>query len=334
MNLDIKTAVQTAFYISIFGVLLGIVLGIRNIRSGRKLLYFKKRRDLMVRGWRLLFMALVMIGVAFFMNSYAEPAAYLVFPPSPTVTLTATITLTPTMTVTPSISPTASITPTPAISYTPHIPDEITVEFTSVVSANEDVLFSSLTFSRKLDDDYQPIDPLTEFENPVSKIYASFSYDKMSVDAQWSTIWYRLTDHAIICYETKPWDGGTGGYGYSDCEPSSIDWKPGEYEVQLFVGTKWLVSGRFTVVGEPPTPTASPSPTWTATPTRTTTPTRTLTSSPTITSTRTPLPTTTNTPTRTNTPTITQTATRIPTSTTTPTRTLTPTITLTPTPFY
>jgi len=45
MNLDIKTAVQTAFYISIFGVLLGIVLGIRNIRSGRKLLYFKKRRD-------------------------------------------------------------------------------------------------------------------------------------------------------------------------------------------------------------------------------------------------------------------------------------------------
>jgi len=48
-----------------------------------------------------------------------------------------------------------------------------------------------------------------------------------------------------ICSETKPWDGSTGGYGYTQCNPSSEQWQPGDYEVQLFVGLTWISSGSF-----------------------------------------------------------------------------------------
>lgn len=51
LNLDIKTAVQVAFFLSVLGIILGVVLGVRSIREGRKLLYFRKRQDLIAKGW-------------------------------------------------------------------------------------------------------------------------------------------------------------------------------------------------------------------------------------------------------------------------------------------
>ena len=65
----------------------------------------------------------------------------------------------------------------------------------------------------------------------------------------------------------NPWDGGTGGVGYTDWNPEPYLWLAGEYEVQIFVGLSWKTSGRFTVEGQPPTavPSATPSPTRTST---------------------------------------------------------------------
>ena len=102
MNLDIKTFVQAAFFLAIGGFILSLILGIRSFRAGRQLMYFRKRRERMVRGWRMILTALFLAAAAVALNRFAEPVLYQVFPPSPTVTLTPTVTLSPTITLTPT----------------------------------------------------------------------------------------------------------------------------------------------------------------------------------------------------------------------------------------
>jgi len=70
MNLDFRTAFQTLLVLIIIAVILSILAGIRTIRSGQRLLYYRKRRDLIARGWRTIFGAVVLVGVAFAINRY------------------------------------------------------------------------------------------------------------------------------------------------------------------------------------------------------------------------------------------------------------------------
>lgn len=183
------------------------------------------------------------------------------------------------------------------------MPTEILGEFERTITPNPDALFSFIQFARELGDDLQPIEPSTEFDNPIDKIFGAFSYNNMSDGVQWSALWYRQGE--LVYYETKPWDGGTGGYGYTDWDPGSNEWLPGTYEVQIFVGDAWKSSGFFTVSGTPPTPSTTPSPTISPTPSNTPTKTRTIT--PTQTKWPTSTVTETNTPTATRTPRVTPT---------------------------
>ena len=317
-NLDIKTAVQTAFFLAIIGVLSSIWLMVKNYRIAQKMPFFQKRIKMQWKAIRFLFLGIVFGGAAVFFNRYAEPAVYLIFPPSPTITLTPTITMTPTITLSPTLTLSPTITYTPAISPTPSIPEEIQDLFEVTIVPNPDALFSPIIFSKEIDENLQPINPSEEFDHPISIIYATYSYVNMVPFSQWTSIWYRLSDMSILCYETAPWNGGTGGYGYSECETNASEWQPGFYEVQLFVGDTWTASGRFAIIGSPPTNTPTISPT----------PTRTRTFTPTVS--RTPLPT--STPSITRTPTNTSTRTNTPTITLTPTKTYTFTATRTPRP--
>lgn len=312
MKLDIQTGVQTAFITFLLLALLSFIMGISSIRAGTKLQYFRKRHDRVMQGWRMLFVSFAFGIASFVVNSYAEPVVYRIYPPSPTVTLTSTITITPTISLTPTITETPTITNTPSITNTPGIPEEVASQFESTITPAAEPVFSSLRFARKLDKNYQPEEPAEEFANPISSIFASFSYDQMTPNAQWSALWYRNGE--LVWFETIPWNGGTGGFGYSEWAPTPDQWLPGIYEVQMFVGTKFIVSGQFTVTGTPPTaaPTKPPTPTRTATPTIGPSPTRT----------DTPTPTVTITPTITKTPTIT--LTRRPTATRWPTLTPAP----------
>lgn len=312
MNLDIKTGVLVATILAVLAGLLALLIGIQSIRSGSRLNYFRKRRDRLVRGWRLIVVFAVMLIFALLINRFAEPVAYRFFPPSPTVTSTPTITQTPTITLTPTISLTPTITETPSITNTPSMPIALETQFESTITPNPDAVFSPVVFSNDLDDNFQPVNPAIEFANPISVLYGVFSYDQMTVGAQWSALWYRGAD--LVCFETLPWNGGTGGFGYTDCENPLGGWLPGVYEVQIFTGTLWKVSGQFTVTGEPPTPTATLTPTRTPIPSATTgptptvpspTPSPTLSPSPTPTITRTPTATNTRRPTDTRRPTLT-----------------------------
>lgn len=327
MKLDIHTGVVT--FVALLSVLAayGLWAGIHSIRKARTLKFFRMRRDRMVTGWRMLLLSVVFIAVALVTSRFAEPIAYHYFPPTitPTFTATATLvpttTLTPTITQTPTITLTPSVTDTPTITPTPHMPLVIEDLFTSTTTPNPEAVFSPIQFASALKD-YLPVNPTTVFKNPVGHVYAQFSYDKMTPGAQWSALWYYGNE--LVFYETNPWDGGTGGFGYSDWDPEPYRWLAGEYEVQIFVGLIWKTSGRFTVEGQPPTavPSATPSPTRTSTSTH----------APTATAkpsdTRVPSPTATLKPTV-NTPTNTPENTHAPTPTKTPP---TPAATHAPTP--
>lgn len=311
LNLDIHTSVQTAFILTLVLALLCLLVGVRSIQAGSKLQYFRKRHDRIVHGWRMVFIACIFGFSSYLVSNYAEPLAYRAFPPSPTVTSTPTITVTPSISPTPTITLTPTITNTPSVTNTPFLPEEIERLFESTITPAADPVFSPLVFARDLDDNFTPIDPETEFANPIDGIYGVFSYDQMTPGAQWTALWFR--DGELVHYESIPWNGGTGGYGYTEWRPPSESWLPGVYEVQIFVGTQRIESAAstFTVTGNPPTSTPSPPPT------RTNTPTATIGPSPTRTST--PTPTVTLTPTITRTPTIT--LTRRPTDTRWPTAT-------------
>ncbi|NMB53165.1 MAG: hypothetical protein GYA15_00555 [Leptolinea sp.] len=272
LNLDIETALQVLFFLSVIGVILAGLAGAQSIRAGLRLMFFRKRQEMIMRGWRNIILAIILAGVAFSLNQYARPAIYRVFPPSPTITLTPTMTLTPSITLTPTITMTPTITETPLFSPTPVIPTQMLTKFLGQVTPNPDAVFSSLQFSRKIEGNL-PVEPLVEFANPVNHLYGTFSYDKMLDGSQWTAIWLQGTE--IVCQETKPWDGGSGGYGYTDCLLPGEKWLPGEYEVQIFLGRQYITGGKFKVTGDAPTPTRTPIPTRTTAPTSTRRPTAT-----------------------------------------------------------
>lgn len=309
LQIDVHSTVLTAAIITIVFAIFAFAFGVRHFVKSFKIPYYAKRHDSIVRAWRLIVTALLLIPLAWVIFKFSEPVIYQYITPSSTLTITPSITMTPSITLTPTISLTPTITDTPSITNTPSIPQQIEAEFESEIAASQDALFSPLQFSRRLDDEWQPIDPLVEFENPVGHLYGAFSYNNMTDGVQWSALWY--WEGELVYYETTLWEGGTGGYGYTDWEPPSDQWRSGSYEIQIFVGSNWMVSGFFTVIGEPPSPTITKSPTQTAT----MTPTATTTGTPTASSTLWPSTTTTITPTPTRTRTPRPTDTRQPTPT-------------------
>jgi hypothetical protein len=295
LSLDISTFIRTATFIVIFFGIYALWRGRAAVSESSNLPFFRMRQQRLLRGWQLVFWALVLFGLAAWLAFFGERAAFAVFPVTPTPSLTATPSLTPSPSLSPTITLTASLTPTlqftltPSPSAIPEMPGEVSSQFTSLVTPNASAVFSPLTFARGVNlNTYQAIDAGILFENPVEGMYAIFSYDQMQEGVQWTALWYR--NGQLVHYETKPWDGGTGGYGFTEWLPDAEQWLPGIYSVQLFVGMEVESISDFEVQGEPAT------------------------SSPTPTASQTPTPT----PSKTNTPTVTATHTRVPTATKTP----------------
>lgn len=282
VSLDVASFVTTATFVALFFALYAFWRGRVAIRESGELPYHRLRQQRLLRGWQIVFYGLLLIGVAGWLQLYGRATAFAIFPvtPTPVPTLTPSVSptpsLSPTITLTPSDTPTLQFSLTPSPSPIPQLPPSIESQFTSQVTPNPNAVFSPLTFSRGINfQTYLAVDAGTAFANPVGGIYATFSYDGMLPDSQWTAIWYRAGE--LVHYETKPWDGGTGGYGYTEWIPDAEEWLPASYQVQIFVGTQVKVVSTFEVTGDPATSTATPSPSNTATSTPTRTPTPTIT---------------------------------------------------------
>ena len=265
--ITIDLVVQVAAIIFFVAWLLILRAGANQIRSASRLQFYLLRRERVRQGWRIILGSFLLAAIGLLVQFRGREISYQFITPTPSTTPTAsrtpspTITMTATITTTPTITGTATITPTPSDTPTPMLPEEVTVLFVETVTPNPEAVFSPIQVARRLDGLNQAVNPADTFENPVRILYGAFSYDFLSDGVRWSAIWYRGSE--VVCFETLAWDGGTGGYGFTECEPEQ--WLPGEYEIQLFLGETWKSSSRFTVTGEPPT--ATPSLTNTAEPT-------------------------------------------------------------------
>ncbi len=294
-SLDFRTFVLTAGALTAILGLATLLRAFRFFQSRDSLRYSRLRQRQTTRGWQGLLTSIVILLISAWLFTSGEQTIYRIFPvtatPSPTATLTGTPspTLSPTVTLTPSDTPTLQFTYTPSPTSIPILPQSILDLFESSVTPNADTAFSPLTFSRTLDlASYNLGGVGTTFENPVSQIYATFSYDQMLTGVQWTALWYRQGE--LVNFETLLWNGGTGGLGFTEWSPDAEEWTPGFYQVQIYVGSDVVAVGEFIVEGEAVTSTPTPTSTATETPT----------------------------PTATNTPTITPTHTRFPTDTSAP----------------
>ena len=296
--MDIRAGIIAAVVLSVLGAILILRSGIRALQSARRLTFYRIKQQRQRSGWITLLVGLLVLSCGVWLSIFGEPVAYRYFPPSPTITLTPTITLVPTITLSPTITlvptitDTPSITDTATITPTPFIPPVIEALFESVVTPNPNAVISPLQFTLNCEN-FNEFTAATIFQNPITYMCAVFTYDQMTPQAQWTALWYR--DGKLIHYETIPWDGETGGFGFTEWEAPAEEWLPGLYEVQIFVGMDWKEVRQFTLEGEAPTPRPTITPSRTPTPSRTAT--RSATPSPTRTATVTRSPTPTRTPT-------------------------------------
>lgn len=316
----------------LLGFCLAALGGLLTLARSRRMRYFQVRREAVLRGWQLLLLSIIFAVAAGLVFGLGTPLLRLVVPPTGTATATLppsatltplashTPTLAPTDTVTPGPSPTETATSIPTASPAPSLPEDfITPILSATVTAPAEALAANLRFAAN---DNCAIATGDQFFDQLPKsLYAHFFYDAWLPGAQWSGVWLR--EGVVVYAETHLWDGSTGGCGFSNYDNGKQWWPVGHYEVQIFIGARWLVSGQFEVVQSSPTPTITP----TRTPRPPTeTPSATLTRTP-VTPTATPSRTPTRTPV---TPTQSPTATRTRTPTRTPTRTALPTNTIYP----
>ncbi len=258
MTIDQFVFVAMAAFIMIG--LAAMVAGGMEIRSARGLRYFLLRRSRIANGWRLLVLGAAALLIGLLTTRFGRQVAYRIVPPtasitpSPTITLTPSATPSPTITQTPTITPTGTITPTPTMTGTPELPQEILLLVRSTEQPPADAAFSPPVFSQQISRENQPVRPQEDFQLTSGKLYATFTYNNLVDGMRWTAIWYLGSE--VICLETLPWDGGTGGYGYTECEPET--WKEGEYEVRIFFGEDWMTSSRFEVIKPTPTPEIAP----------------------------------------------------------------------------
>ncbi|MBV6396344.1 MAG: hypothetical protein HFACDABA_01942 [Anaerolineales bacterium] len=270
--MDIRAGILAVAALLFIWALFVTRAGLANIRDARRLTFYRLKQARISQGWRLILFAALLAAAAIAVPVFGTPIAFHYFPPSPTVAPTwtpsvvPTITLSPTITLTPTITDTPLYTDTPTGTPTPFLPLAVEAQFISAVTPNPNSVISPLIFSTTLENSL-PASPNTIFRNPIPHMYAVFSYDQMLPGVQWTAVWYRNGEY--VFHETKPWDGSTGGFGFSDWGPAPDQWQAGVYSVQIFVGHDFKRGGTFTVEGEAPTAAAtlSPTPTLTITPT-------------------------------------------------------------------
>jgi hypothetical protein len=266
--MTIDSGVQLAALLLLLGLILALWLGWRRIRAASQLRYYLLRRERLNQGWRLLLLGIGLGLLSILTQLFGRQAVYIIIPPTPSTTPSPTVTSTPTISSTPTITATATITltpsqtATPTITPTPVLPEAITVVFLDTVTPPADAALSPIEVARRLDRLNRAITPEETFANPIQKLYGAFTYNNLLDGVRWTAIW--LQDGQSVCLETKEWDGGTGGYGYTECDPPD-GWQPGDYEIQIYLGETWQVSTRFAVTGQPPTATATPAPSSSAT---------------------------------------------------------------------
>ena len=244
------------------------IAGVRALRLGSRTIYFRHRRQRVLAGWWMTGASLLLMVITALTFRAWNPFFSTIASPTPAGSATPAK-VTPSRTSTAVPSPSRTLTATITSTPTPHLPLSLEIMVVSTVTPQAAASITDIRFSDRLID-MLPVGNSIEWNNPITRMYASFEYSHMTYGAQFTALWFRNGE--LVYFESGPWQTGGHGRGYSKWEPATHEWHPGEYEVQFFIGTQWKATGHFSVSGDPPTPTFTPSATLTRTPSPTVTP--------------------------------------------------------------
>jgi hypothetical protein len=266
-----ETYVAWVTWLLMLGSGLAGLAGLLTLGGARRLRYFQVRREAVLRGWGRLVASVILLMAGLLVMGFGAPMMRLALPATPTraptvtppaslvaptITASPTLAETATTTDTPGPSPMPGDTPSPTISPTPLLPGAfITPIISATVTPPPQASAANVRFSLK--NDCTVPDSQAYFDQLPKQIFAHFYYDSWLPGNQWSGVWLR--DGVVVFTETHLWDGSTGGCGFSNFDNGKGWWSEGTYQVQIFVGSRWLVSNSFQILRASPSPTATPS---------------------------------------------------------------------------
>ena len=248
------------------GLLVGLILlllGILYFRRSRRDTYWRQRRDAGRAGFRYAVLAMLafmfsgatcLIAITISYVEDGDPGT-VAEQPSPQATESITpalssLTPIPTLLI-------LSATPTPARTTIP-AGESVTVEASptpfATLPPTEIAILDTIIQIQAIDDvisdDWQPIQPDTNFTTAAQRLYVFFSYEKLSPGDIWGQV--LLKDGAVLQRQSHEWgvaqpQGNTFFFfGHQN------GFEAGIYEIQITVGSDEIIaaSTRFTVVPE------------------------------------------------------------------------------------
>ncbi|MCB0210896.1 MAG: PD40 domain-containing protein [Anaerolineae bacterium] len=153
----------------------------------------------------------------------------------------------PTATTVSTTEPTAE---TALIEPTEEPTEAVTVEPTEEASPTPlpDPEIDEIVFALDATEDYEPIDPATEFEGEVTEVHAIFKYAGLSPDYTWERVWF-LDDQEMLRSE-EPWSGADAGIFDYFINAGGEPLSPGKWVLELYVEGELMATGSFVIVGD------------------------------------------------------------------------------------
>jgi|GEM_PF-743851 len=242
-------------YVLSIVVLIAVLNAVINLRRSKRAPYFRIRQDASIAGWRWIGVTLLaLIGIG--LGLYARRA---VDPPMLSRLLNPGVEATPTFEVllietdemaTSDITGTdgmselpPTITPAQPTAIRPTPPPIATIESPVTPSADAAVLITDI--SSDISATLKPVNPGQIFPAGIQRIYFFFEFSSLADGVSWSRV--LLRNGEIVRSESEEWARGTSGEAYHWFSAQG-GWPAGEYEIQLYVGTRLVDSRTFTII--------------------------------------------------------------------------------------
>lgn len=118
--------------------------------------------------------------------------------------------------------------------------------FEPEVELKEDTELGAISFSTKIDDDYQAVDATNIFAVGSYTVYATFSYEGMADGMTWAWVWRH--DGEVVDGGHEHWEYGESGPGYIYYNPED-GFRAGEYTLEVWVNGELFTRSNMRMTG-------------------------------------------------------------------------------------
>lgn len=263
------------YIVGAVAVVVLLIVSLNLLQRARTGAYYVVREEARSRGLRSLGIAVLLIpvtlGLGIWVDSLARPSpqvmptatsrpTMVVIQPSPTHTL-----VPPSPTEVPSPRPTATPLPVPTETPSPtripptDLPPTLLTPLPLAVPAAENASFGPIQFGSDYVN-FQLTGIGDVFLLDTSVVHATFLVRNLNRNATWTAAWYR--DGKYIAGDPLLWTASPNTVGHVFYGPHG-GYKPGKWELRLYIEDRLLQKAMFTILNATSTPTATPPPTGT-----------------------------------------------------------------------